>query len=172
MTINPILVLKICAVALVPVAIVFVKILPKFLHSGRSAKMLIGAIVLSIYTAVFVGTIDSSSLPILSIWFVVLLNVFVWGVIGFLMGTYIDVRSRVEMGSKYYQEFWHLRLHGAEYGVLGAIASLPLGFIAGWLIVAFGASPLGLLLSFSAGFVVGMVLGWRLDRYTHNFFSG
>ena len=163
MTTNLITTLKICAVALVPIMIVFIKLLPKFLQSDCSAKMLIGAIVLSVYTAVFAGTIDSSSLQIQSTSFVVLLNAFVWGGVGFLVGIYFDVRSRVEMGSKYYQEFWHLRLHGAEYGILGAIASLPLGSITGLLLVTFGASPIGLLLSFSAGFINGGIFGWGLD---------
>lgn len=171
MTTNLITALKICAVALIPVALVVIKLLPKFLRSGRSAKMLIGAIVLSIYTAVLVVTIDSSSLPIQNIWFVVLLNAFVWGCVGFLVGIYFDVRSQVEMGSKYYQEFWHLRLHGAEYGVLGAIASLPLGFIASWLIVTFGASSLGWIFSFTVGLIIGGLLGWQLDRYSHSFFD-
>lgn len=136
---NPIVTLKICAVALLPFALVVIKLLPMFLRSGRSIKMLIGAIALSIYTAVLVATIDSSSLPIQNFWFVVVLNALVWGGVGFLVGIYFDVRSRVEMGSKYYQEFWHLRLHGVEYGVLGAIASLPLGFTAGWLVIALDA---------------------------------
>lgn len=166
MATNPITALRICTAALVPVAIVFIKLLPKFLQSCRSVKMLIGAIFLSIYTAVFVGTIESRSLQIQSFWFVVLLNAFVWGGAGFLVGIYFDVRSRVEMGSKYYQEFWHLRLHGAEYGILGAVASLPLGSITGLLLVTFGASPLVLLLSFSAGFINGGIFGWGLDRYT------
>lgn len=136
---NPIATLKICAVVLVPVMVAVIKLLPKFLQSGRSAKMLTGAIILSIYTAVLVATIDSSSLPIQNIWFVVVLNALVWGGVGFLVGIYFDVRSRVEMGSNYYQEFWHLRLHGVEYGILGAIASLPLGFTAGWLVIALDA---------------------------------
>ncbi len=171
MTTNPIAALKICAVALVPVMILFIKLLPKFLHSGRSVKMRTGAISLSIYTAIVVRLVDGSSLPIQSIWFVVLLNALVWCGVGFLVGIYFDVRSRVAMGNNYYQEFWHLRLHGIEYGVLGAIASLPLGFIAGWLAVAFGASSLGLIFSFTAGSIIGGGLGWGLDRYTHSFFS-
>jgi len=163
---NPIAALKICAVALVPMMIVFIKLLPKFLQSGRSTKILIGAIVVSVYTSVFAGMLDSSSLPIQNIWFVVLLNALVWCGVGFLVGIYFDVRSQVAMGSKYYQEFWHLRLHGIEYGVLGAIASLPLGSITGLLLVATGDSPLSLLLSFSAGFINGGIFVWGLDRYT------
>ncbi|MCC6601660.1 MAG: hypothetical protein IT327_00530 [Anaerolineae bacterium] len=139
MVTNSLATLKICAVALVPVMFVFIWLLPKFLQSGRSIKMLIGAIVLSMYTAVLVATIDSSSLPIQNFWFVVVLNALVWGGVGFLVGIYFDVRSRVEMGSRFYQEFWHLRLHGVEYGILGAIASLPLGFTAGWLVIALDA---------------------------------
>lgn len=169
---NPLSALKICTVAFVPVALVIIKLLPKFLQSGRSIKMLIGAIVLSMYTAVLVATIDSSSLPIQNFWFVVVLNALVWSGVGFLVGIYFDVRSRVEMGSKYYQEFWHLRLHGVEYGVLGAIASLPLGFTAGWLVIALDTLWLVLLLSFSTGFIIGGVLVWGLDRYNHSFFSG
>ena len=113
------------------------------------------------------GTIDNSSLPIQNIWFVVLMNAFVWGGVGFLVGIYFDVRSRITMGGNYYQEFWHLRLHGVEYGILGAIASLPLGFIVSWLVVAFGTSLLGILLSFASGFIIGGMLSGELDRYTH-----
>ena len=164
---NPIATLKICAVVLVPVMVAVIKLLPKFLQSGRSAKMLTGAIILSIYTTVFMGTIDNSSLPIQNIWFVVLMNAFVWGGVGFLVGIYFDVRSRITMGGNYYQEFWHLRLHGVEYGILGAIASLPLGFIVSWLVVAFGTSLLGILLSFASGFIIGGMLSGELDRYTH-----
>lgn len=171
MTTNPIAALKICAVVLVPVMILLIKLLPRFLQSGRSAKMLTGAIVLSVYTAVLVATIDSSGLPIQNIWFVVVLNALVWGGVGFLVGAYFDVYSRVKMGSNYYQEFWHLRLHGLEYGVLGVMASLPLGFTAGWLVIALDALWLGLLLSFSAGFIIGGVLVLGLDRYSHSFFS-
>lgn len=171
MATNPIALLKICGVVLVPVMIVLIKLLPKFLQSGRSAKMPIGAVVLSVYTAVFIGMIDSISLPIQNIWFVVLLNALVWGGVGYLLGIYFDVRSRVEMGRKYYQEFWHLRLHGLEYGVLGAIASLPLGFIAGWLVVTFGASLVGLIVSFTVGLIIGGLLGWQLDRYTLSFLN-
>ena len=44
-------------------------------------------------------------------------------------------------------------MHGVEYGIVGAIISLPLGIIAGWLVAIFGASFWGFLLNALTGII-------------------
>ncbi|MBK7897696.1 MAG: hypothetical protein IPJ90_23010 [Anaerolineaceae bacterium] len=166
MNLNLITTVKICAIVAVPIMVAIIWLLPKFLNSRRSIKMLIGAIIVSIYSVLIVSIVDGSSLQIQNMKFVATFTALVWGGAGFLVGAYFDVRSRVELGTKYYQEFPRLRMHGAEYGVIGATISLPLGIVTGWIVMVYGASLIGLILSITVGIVLGGLLGNVLARYS------
>jgi hypothetical protein len=155
--------LKVCAIIAVPIMVVIIWLLPKFLNSKRSTKILISAIIVSSYAAFTVGIAGNSSLQIQNIKFVAVLTAVVWGGIGFLVGAYFDVRLRVKLGTRYNQEFPRLQMYGVKYGVIGAIISLPLGIITGWLVAVFGASFWGFLLSTVTGIIFGGILGWGLD---------
>lgn len=159
---NPLVVIKVFAIIVVPPVIIW-WLLPKFLNSNRSVKILSSAVIVSIYTVTTVSLVDGSGLQIQNIKFVATITSLIWGIIGFVVGAYFDLRLRFRLGPKYHQEFLRLRLYGVEYGIVGAIISLPLGITAGWLVVVFGASSLGLLLSAALGAVFGAFFGRVLN---------
>ncbi len=164
MNINLIAAIEACTIITVPLMVAIIWFMPKILNSNLTTKILIGAIIISAYMALIVVFVDSSSLQIQNIRFVAILTAVVWGGLGFLVGIYFDVRLRMELGTRYYQEFTRLQMYGVTYGIVGAIISLPVGIIAGWLVVVLGASLWGLLLSIAIGSIFGGVLGWVLDQ--------
>jgi hypothetical protein len=163
MFMNLLTTIKVCAIIAIPLMVVVIWLLPKFLNSRRSTKILISAIIVSSYAVLTVGIAGGTSLQIQNIRFVAVLTAIIWGGLGFLVGAYFDVRLRVKLGTKYYQEFPHLRMYGVEYGVICAITSLPLGIITGWLVAIFGASFWGFFLSMVTVIIFGGILGWGLD---------
>jgi hypothetical protein len=160
---GPITILKICVIMIVPIMIGIIWLLPKFLHSQRFTKMIVGAIIVSAYMATTVGLLGIGNLQIQSIRLITALTAFIWGVTGFLIGAYFDVRLRIELGSTYYQKFPRLRMYAVEYGVISATISLLPGIVTGWLIVTFGASIVGLFLSIIMGTLFGGIFGRVLD---------
>jgi hypothetical protein len=95
--------------------------LPKFLSSKRSTKMLIGAVIISIYMVTTVILVNRSSLQIQNVKFVTTLTSLIWGFVGYLASVYFDIRLRVELGTEYHQEILRLRMYGVTYGVVGAV---------------------------------------------------
>jgi hypothetical protein len=164
---NPLVAITVLAFAIVPPIIIWWS-LPRVLNSKRSIKMLIGSVIVLIYTVTVVSLVDRSDLQIQNIKFVVTLTALIWGFVGFIAGTYFDLGLRIKLGAKYHQEFLRLRMYGVEFGVVGTVISLPLGILVGWVVVVLGASFLGLLLSAIIGVIFGGVLGRILDQLSRS----
>lgn len=161
---EPIVFLKICAVALAPIMVGIIWLLPSFLDSKRLVKVTVGAVVVALFTVTTLIIVDNSGLHIQSVKIVAAIGAVVWGILGFFVGMYFDVRQRVKLGPQYYQEMLRLRNHAVEYGIIGAIISLLPGVVTGWIITTFGDSILGIFLSIVFGASFGGVLGGLLDK--------
>ena len=124
---------------------------------------MVGAMIGSGFMVFIVSLVGSSGIQIKNSWPTVVLTAIIWGIGGFLVGAYFDVRLLSELGLKYYQEFFR-SAYALEYGFVGAGISLPLGVVSGWIVMVWGASFVGIVLGIVVGAAYGGLLGWILDK--------
>jgi hypothetical protein len=155
--------LQICAIVMVPFMVGVIWLLPKFLNGKIQMKMIVGAMIGSSFMVFIVSLVGSSGIQIKNSWPTVALTAIIWGIGGFLMGIYYDLRLLSKLGLNYYQK--PLRsAYALGYGIVGAVISLPLGVVSGWIIMTWGTSFVGISLSGMLGAVFGGLFGWILGK--------
>ena len=155
--------LKICAIVMVPFMVGVIWLLPKFLNSKTWTKMIVGAMIGSSYMVFIVSLVDSSGIQIKNSWPTVVLTSIIWGIGGFLVGAYFDVRLLSEPGLNYFQKYGR-SAYALGYGIVGAVISLPLGVISGWIAITWGSFIVGIILGAIVGAVYGGLLGLLFDK--------
>jgi hypothetical protein len=156
-------ILKICAVVMVPFMVGVIWLLPKFLNSKTRTKVVAGAVIGSVFMVGLVGLVNYSGIPVKNGWLTVVLTAIIWGIGGFLVGVYFDVRLLGEPGLNYFQKYGQ-SAYALGYGIIGVVISLPLGVISGWIVMTMELSFVESGLSGIVGAVYGGLLGWLLNK--------
>ena len=156
-------ILKICTLLLLPMMFLVIWLLPRLFNSKRHSKMLVVAVIVSTFILLTMITMNQTPRQLQNIKFITAVVVIFWSLIGFFIGTYYDIRLRVELGPKYYNEVMDFRAHAMKYAFVGFMLSLALGVFIGWIVITFGLSLIGCILGILFGAFYGGVLGRLLD---------
>lgn len=163
---NLLTILHVGAFLFLAAIFIVVWLFPQLLNSQRRTKMIVCGGINSIFVAAVVWFTGDFFIPMPKIQLVTIAVVLFWSLIALFIGGYYDIRLRIELEAKYFDEMLRFRVRNLKYALVVIVISLVLGLITGWIPDNFGRSISGLLLAVIFRAIYGGFVGVLLDLST------